>query len=350
MKIFLSWSGPQSKAVAQALNDWLPRVIQAVRVFFSPDIEKGARWSTEIDGALEGTSFGIVCLTPDNLKSEWIHYEAGALSKTPDARVWTFLLGLKPSEVPPPLGRFQHTVAEREDLRKLVGTINGHLTEPLAPGLLDEVFEDAWPRLEKRLREAQAQTAPQADLKPRPAGRDQESMFAEILELLRGQDRRLTNLEVRDPAIAGSSQVPAPTMEAYWDQGERHARFAAANRFSHAVRRMLESMQRVEPPSDGISRIRACVVQLRSLNIRIGAELKSVIAKAFPQASIDMEWSDHRRMVATIEWSRPVSTRTVNDRLSRFEHLGSMCTEKIVWLVDPGATYGANSSEDEGDV
>ena len=30
MKIFLSWSGPRSRAIAEALNDWLKRVIQAV--------------------------------------------------------------------------------------------------------------------------------------------------------------------------------------------------------------------------------------------------------------------------------------------------------------------------------
>ena len=100
MKIFLSWSGPQSRAIAEALNDWLRRVIQAVKPFYSPDIEKGAKWSNEIDAALEGTSFGIICLTPDNLNSPWIHFEAGALSKTPGALIWTFLCGLTAADVP----------------------------------------------------------------------------------------------------------------------------------------------------------------------------------------------------------------------------------------------------------
>jgi hypothetical protein len=55
MKIFLSWSKPRSRAVAEALNDWLKRVIQVVKPFYSPDIEKGAKWSNELDAALEGT-------------------------------------------------------------------------------------------------------------------------------------------------------------------------------------------------------------------------------------------------------------------------------------------------------
>lgn len=96
MKIFFSWSGARSRAVAEALNDWLPRVIQAVKPFYSPEIEKGAKWSNEIDDALEGTRFGIVCLTPDNLSSTWIHYETGALSKTSGALIWTFYRDLHP--------------------------------------------------------------------------------------------------------------------------------------------------------------------------------------------------------------------------------------------------------------
>ena len=81
MKIFLVWSGRRSFGIAQALYDFLPRVIQAVKPFFSHEIEKGARWSSEIEEALEGTNFGIVCLTPDNLESTWIHFEVRFLKR-----------------------------------------------------------------------------------------------------------------------------------------------------------------------------------------------------------------------------------------------------------------------------
>src|SRR5258708_4089751 len=145
MKIFLSWHGARSRAVAEALNDWLRRVIQAVKPFYSPEIEKGAKWSSEIDSALEGTRFGIICLTPDNLDSTWIHYEAGALSKTKDALIWTFLHELDAGDVPQPLGKFQHTVAEKTDTFQLLRTINERLAdvggEPLNDALLTENFE-----------------------------------------------------------------------------------------------------------------------------------------------------------------------------------------------------------------
>lgn len=218
MKIFLSWSGPQSRGVAEALNDWLPRVIQAVRVFYSPDIEKGAKWSGEIDDALEGTSFGIVCLTPQNLKSEWIHYEAGALSKMREARVWTFLLDLTPGDVGQPLGRFQHTVAEKEDVLKLVRTINSQLAAagaiPLPDRLLDEIFDDSWPRLGTRL-EAARQMSQQGEnnVSESAASRDDRAMLEEILELLRDQQRRLNVLE-SPVSTAGASSTASEARNA----------------------------------------------------------------------------------------------------------------------------------------
>lgn len=211
MKVFLSWHGPRSRAVAEALNDWLKRVIQAVKPFFSPEIEKGAKWSSEIDGALEGTRFGIVCLTPDNLDSTWIHYEAGALSKTKDALIWTFLHGLAQGDVPQPLGRFQHTLAQKGDTLRLLKTINGRLAdvggEPLSEQLLEENFELFWPQLEKRLQAVETIPLKSTTNKlyegDRP--RAERAILDEILELVRSQERRLI-----DPREGRSSSRRSP--------------------------------------------------------------------------------------------------------------------------------------------
>jgi len=205
MKIFLSWSGLRSRAVAEALNDWLRRVIQAVKPFYSPEIEKGAKWSNEVDDALEGTRFGIICLTPDNLKSPWIHYEAGALSKTKDALIWTFLHGLTPGDVPPPLGKFQHTVAEKGDVLLLLKAVNSRLAdvggEPLQERLLEENFELFWPRLEEKISGAAAQPVTLQQQGHEEAVRDERAILHEILELVRSQERRTQTSAERGPEL-----------------------------------------------------------------------------------------------------------------------------------------------------
>src|SRR5258708_34410512 len=82
MKVFLSWSGEQSKLAAKALHDWLPTVIQTVRPYMSAEnINKGQRWSVDISKQLEETHFGVICMTPENLKAPWVLFEAAPLSK-----------------------------------------------------------------------------------------------------------------------------------------------------------------------------------------------------------------------------------------------------------------------------
>ena len=126
MRVFISWSGGRSKAVADALHQWLPTNIQSVETWMSEhDIDKGTRNIPAISKHLEETHFGIICLTPENLNASWLLFEAGALSKMQeDARVWTFLYELEYTDVEGPLAQFQHTKAKEDDVRKLLLAIN----------------------------------------------------------------------------------------------------------------------------------------------------------------------------------------------------------------------------------
>src|SRR5215813_14335412 len=82
MKVFISWSGERSKQLAEAIREWLPNVLQFVKPYFTPaDIEKGARWASEISKELEQSKIGIIAMTEENLTSPWIMFEAGAISK-----------------------------------------------------------------------------------------------------------------------------------------------------------------------------------------------------------------------------------------------------------------------------
>jgi hypothetical protein len=100
MKVFIAWSGDRSLRVAQTLREWLPTVVQRVEPFMSErDIRTGARWRAEVANQLQDCQFGILCLTSDNLQSEWLHFEAGALSKIQEkGGVTSLLLGVTAAE------------------------------------------------------------------------------------------------------------------------------------------------------------------------------------------------------------------------------------------------------------
>jgi hypothetical protein len=186
MKVFISWSGERSRLVAEALRYWLPKVIQAIQPWMSSsDIEKGTRWRTDIASELEQSSIGIICLTPENLSSTWLHFEAGALSKQQqNTYVCTFLYGLEPADIREPLAQFQTTKAQRDDVEKLIQTINNALGDKKLPeSEVNETFDVWWPKLEQRLSNI---PAPQIGLKLQ---RDDREILEEILELVRSQHR-----------------------------------------------------------------------------------------------------------------------------------------------------------------
>lgn len=154
MKVFISWSGPLSHKVATIFRDWLPSVIQSIEPYVSSeDIDKGARWSTDIAGELHASSYGLVCLTKDNVNAPWINFEAGALGKSIDkSKVSPFLFGLERSDVEGPILQFQSTIFERDDVLKLLKSINtASAQDALEDGRLEKTFDVWWPQLEKQL-------------------------------------------------------------------------------------------------------------------------------------------------------------------------------------------------------
>lgn len=204
--VFLSWSGDRSRQVAAHLRDWLPLVVQSIRPWMSDDdIGKGSRSLEEIADALNSVKAGIICLTPESLSSPWLLFEAGALSRTfrDKANVCTFLIGgLKPTEVKAPLGQFQATIAEKEDMRRLVAKLNDLIqVPPLPEKALDRIFERMWVDLEKDL-----ESLPSAPAEA-PARRLVEDIMEEILGLVRNQSDSLNAIR-RDTAATYAQMVP----------------------------------------------------------------------------------------------------------------------------------------------
>jgi hypothetical protein len=160
MELFICWSGTTSSAVGNALYRWIPRVIQAVKPWMSEhDIDKGSHWK-ELDYKLEKAKFGLICITPDNQNNPWLLYEAGSLSKSLKGRTWTFLFRLEPSDISGPLTRFQHTITEKNDFKRLINSINNMLANSgelsIDKTIIDEQFDKWWPELRNDLNSIEA--------------------------------------------------------------------------------------------------------------------------------------------------------------------------------------------------
>lgn len=194
MKVFISWSGNHSKKLAEAIRDWLPAVLQAVTPYFTPaDIEKGMRWSTDISKELEESQVGILCITRDNLHSDWILFEAGALSKRlQKSHVCPILFGITNTDLAGPLKQFQTTEFEKNDFSKLVHVINNQLGEHKLPQkTLDNVFEKWWPDLDIKIKEILADV----EVIDRPIRSDRE-LLEEILTLSRSEVSKISRINL----------------------------------------------------------------------------------------------------------------------------------------------------------
>ncbi len=154
MNIFLSWSGERSKALAIELSAWLKLVIQNLKPWISSqDIHKGDRWFSKIGQQLKCCDIGLICVTPENIDASWLLFEAGALSKQlGESKVCPILLGMSPEDLEGPLAQFQATSLSKEDMEKLVVTLNDELKDlKIDSPVLKRTFETFWPELEKAI-------------------------------------------------------------------------------------------------------------------------------------------------------------------------------------------------------
>lgn len=199
VKVFISWSGERSQAVAEALRDFLPDVIAPIVPWMSRvDIDPGARWSHMLSAALDTTDIGILCLTPENKHEDWLLFEAGALAKSVErSAVIPYLIGMEPADVPRgPLTQFQAVRANREETWRLVGLLNQRLGNAVADDRLRRLFDRAWPDVEAALVLAPAVTDPATA--PTPV----DSVLAEILDTVRELSRRMAETKIPGKDLA----------------------------------------------------------------------------------------------------------------------------------------------------
>jgi hypothetical protein len=194
MKIFISWSGNRSLALAEALRGWLPLVLHYIEPWLSKaDIDAGKRWDDELSKTLNECNFGISCVTSDNLNSPWLLFEAGALAKSvEDGKLVPLLLGLDMKDFSGPLSRFQAKKAEQVGVMEILDAINKASATPIPEQRLADLFELAWDKLEERIAAIPAAAAP-----AKPA-RTQSDILEELVSSVRNFEARIRDGIVDD--------------------------------------------------------------------------------------------------------------------------------------------------------
>jgi hypothetical protein len=201
--VFVSWSGSASRKVAESLREWLPKVLQSVHPFVSSkDVAAGAVWFDSVAEQLRRSKFAIICVTPDNLDSTWLHFEAGAIGMAvPEGTsVVPYLLGVKTTDLKPPLSFYQAQPADTDGTRKLLTAINRGASIPVES--LDETFDVWWPLLESQLEAARSEVTEPGTF----AQRSERDLLEEILEVTRTMARAIPMSRPGDDAPQRAAQ------------------------------------------------------------------------------------------------------------------------------------------------
>jgi hypothetical protein len=153
-EIFLSWSKSASRTAAETFREYLPQLLPVVKPWMSSlDIAKGTAWFTAISDQLARSRACLLLITPENIGSSWLYYEAGAIAHAfAGSRVFPYLIGVRAVELgATPLGQYQVTIFEREDTKKLIHDLNMTLETPIHEAVLSSAFDGVWPKLQRKL-------------------------------------------------------------------------------------------------------------------------------------------------------------------------------------------------------
>jgi len=146
----------ESRSVARALHDWLPKVDARIVPWMSEiSIPAGTLWLQELRRCIESAVVGVLCVTKDCLRSPWIHFEAGMLSRSESGRVVPYVFRVDQELVEKPLKDFQVVAASRTGTQDLVNSI---LTALAGKEMNATLLQEQWRDLEAVLRAIPAPT------------------------------------------------------------------------------------------------------------------------------------------------------------------------------------------------
>ncbi len=154
-EVFVSWSGDWSKEIADFLIKWIPNILD-VNFFFSPqDMALGKVWAKDLSQRLGTSKFGILVITPENVNSPWVIFEAGALMKNFDSgRAIPYLVSFDGKDLETgPLAMLQATKADKEGTMQLINAIRIYLDNAGKDDSIKWRFDRGWEEFSKKIDE-----------------------------------------------------------------------------------------------------------------------------------------------------------------------------------------------------
>jgi hypothetical protein len=244
-RVFASWSGEPSKAIAQDLAWFIQKLLQATEVWFSPEsIELGEPWPQKIAQALSEAKYGFAVITQGNRDSLWVSYEAGAIASKLQAssKFVPLLFGLSLAELgETPLKYLQAAEWSETAAWRLVSEIN-KLLGPMQRGeqTLREDFDEAWPKLRSKL---ESHIAAQPKPRRKTPTESLDAKVQRIENLVRDMHARLVS---RDGSTSAATDLTT------WQQWlSTHPSPSTVVNFEDALRRALEKRLREYRDGDG---------------------------------------------------------------------------------------------------
>lgn len=194
-KIFLSWSGEMSGAIAKKFKEHLVTIFgrNVVDSFMSEeDIKAGDRGLDVISKTLEDCNAGIFFLTPENCKRPWIHFEAGAIAKKmKDSRVMVLLIDMQQDLIADtPLIQFQYKKFNTDGIKEI---IKGVAVSCDAPEDIDTYYkrlEPAWIDMQGTFEEMKNKMKVDNSL---DSGDDTHKQYDAIVEMLGDVRNRISS-------------------------------------------------------------------------------------------------------------------------------------------------------------
>ncbi|UPU39324.1 toll/interleukin-1 receptor domain-containing protein [Erysipelothrix sp. Poltava] len=153
MKVFFSWSGAKSNHIAKHFRELLENIYYDIDIYFSDqDIGAGDKWRSNIENGLDNNDLGIIFLTPDNLSSKWIYFEAGALSKVmSNENIVPIIYDLKPTDISEPLASFQAKSIEKNQILDVVLKIGKLMQFQPNSSVTERTFDLSWEKFNENV-------------------------------------------------------------------------------------------------------------------------------------------------------------------------------------------------------